>query len=173
MIVDKLNVQELPFVMFDDRKRLPSSPCIYVVISKESRVLYIGRSINTAQRWDSLHKYEALKQLDGVKIAYLEIDESLLHSVEKALIAWFKPPLNETDKRTPKGIEMLRRQKGLTQAQVAQALSVDVSTVRNWEKSREGKKMFERVAKLCNLLDCEPVDLYEEEQTAGEGGNNG
>ena len=60
-------------------------------------------------------------------------------------------------------VAKLREEKGLTQRQIAQALDVDVSTVRNWEKSRDGVKMFSRVAKLCELFDCQPVDLFEEE----------
>lgn len=61
-------------------------------------------------------------------------------------------------------IGKLREEKGLTQRQIAETLGVDVSTVRNWEKSREGVKMFVRVAKLCELFDCQPVDLFEEEE---------
>ncbi|RUT03638.1 hypothetical protein DSM106972_052770 [Dulcicalothrix desertica PCC 7102] len=123
--------------------------------------MYVGRSINASQQRESDQKYNALKNLEGVKISYLEVEESLLYSVEKALLAYFKPPLNETDKHTPRGIEALRRQKGLTQSQVAKALGIDVSTVRNWEKSRDGTKMFMRVADLCELFNCNPRDLYE------------
>jgi transcriptional regulator with XRE-family HTH domain len=60
-------------------------------------------------------------------------------------------------------IARLRKAKGLTQRQVADALDVDVSSVRNWEKSRDGVNMFVRVAKLCRLLDCSAEDLYEDE----------
>ena len=58
-------------------------------------------------------------------------------------------------------IAKLREAKGLTQRQIAQALDIDVSTVRNWEKSRDGVKMFARVDGLCKLLNCQPSDLYE------------
>ncbi|MEP1057713.1 MULTISPECIES: helix-turn-helix domain-containing protein [Cyanophyceae] len=60
-------------------------------------------------------------------------------------------------------VAKLREEKGLTQRQIAEALGVDVSTVRNWEKSRDGVKMFVRVAKLCNLFECQPDDLFEDE----------
>ena len=65
-------------------------------------------------------------------------------------------------------IAKLREEKGLTQRQIAENLGVDVSTVRNWEKSREGVKMFMRVAKLCELFDCRPVDLFEEEKAVND-----
>ncbi len=61
-------------------------------------------------------------------------------------------------------VAKLREEKGLTQRQIAETLNVDVSTVRNWEKSRDGVKMFVRVAKLCELFDCQPTDLFEEEK---------
>lgn len=64
-------------------------------------------------------------------------------------------------------IAKLREAKGLTQRQISEALGVDVSTVRNWEKSRDGVKMFVRVAKLCELFDCQPADLFEEEELDG------
>lgn len=65
-------------------------------------------------------------------------------------------------------IAQLREEKGLTQRQIAETLGVDVSTVRNWEKSREGVKMFVRVAKLCKLFNCQPVDLFEEEKVSND-----
>jgi putative transcriptional regulator len=55
----------------------------------------------------------------------------------------------------------LREAKGLTQRQVADALNVDPSTVRNWERNREGTSMIVRVAKLCDLFECSPWDLVE------------
>ncbi|MGB3208703.1 MAG: helix-turn-helix transcriptional regulator [Crinalium sp.] len=61
-------------------------------------------------------------------------------------------------------IAKLREERDLTQRQIAEALGIDVSTVRNWEKSRDGVKMFVRVAKLCELLGCQPRDLFEEEK---------
>jgi len=61
-------------------------------------------------------------------------------------------------------IAKLREEKNFTQRQVAEALGVDVSTVRNWEKSRDGVQMFVRVAKLCELFGCRPTDLFAEEK---------
>ena len=56
----------------------------------------------------------------------------------------------------------LRESKGLTQRQIAQELGVDVSTVRNWEKGRDGVRTFVRIARLCRLFDCSPEDLFAE-----------
>jgi len=66
-------------------------------------------------------------------------------------------------------IAKLREEKNMTQRQIAEALGVDVSTVRNWEKGRDGVKMFIRVAKLCELFNCSPSELYELEEDGGDG----
>lgn len=58
----------------------------------------------------------------------------------------------------------LREEKGMTQRQVADALSVDPSTVRNWERNRAGTAMIVQVARLCDLFDCSPWDLVELDQ---------
>jgi DNA-binding XRE family transcriptional regulator len=58
-------------------------------------------------------------------------------------------------------IAELRNSKRLTQREVADLLEVDTSTVRNWEKNREGASMFIKVAKLCDLFECSPWDLVD------------
>ncbi|MBD2563964.1 MULTISPECIES: helix-turn-helix domain-containing protein [Nostoc] len=164
-----INPLVLPSVSLKERSQLPTTPCIYFAIDSNEVVQYIGRSINPAQRWVSHHKRQALSNHTGVRIAYLEVEVNLLHWVELALIRWFNPPLNYSvefnELNSCDGyvsrIAKLREEKNLTQRQIAEALGLDVSTVRNWEKSRDGVKMFVRVAKLCELLNCEPKDLYE------------
>ncbi len=53
----------------------------------------------------------------------------------------------------------LRKAKGLTQAEVAKAINVDVSTVRNLERDRSGSEYLLRVINLCNTLGCDIKDL--------------
>ncbi|RUS93137.1 hypothetical protein DSM106972_097310 [Dulcicalothrix desertica PCC 7102] len=54
----------------------------------------------------------------------------------------------------------LRKLKNLTQRQLALLVGVDTSTIRNWEKDRDGTKTFVKIAKLCKVLDCSPKDLF-------------
>ena len=61
------------------------------------------------------------------------------------------------------GILKLRLKKGLTQKQLADRLDMTETALANWERGRSGKKMFERFAILCNLLECSPKDLIGEE----------
>ncbi|MBC7883243.1 MAG: helix-turn-helix domain-containing protein [Anaerolineae bacterium] len=51
---------------------------------------------------------------------------------------------------------------GLTQAQLALRLGVTEDTVANWESGRTGVEWFRRVAKLCDVLECSPSDLFSE-----------
>ncbi len=55
----------------------------------------------------------------------------------------------------------LRKQKNLTQRQLADLIGVDPSTIRNWERDRGGIETFVRLAKLCQVLQCNPTDLFE------------
>lgn len=55
----------------------------------------------------------------------------------------------------------LRKELGLTQRQLADAVGVTESTISNWEKNRNGVEWFERVAKLCSTLKCEPNQLID------------
>lgn len=55
----------------------------------------------------------------------------------------------------------LRLTKGLTQAEVAKAINVDVSTVRNLEKDRTGNDTILRIVKLLATLDCDVQDFNE------------
>lgn len=58
----------------------------------------------------------------------------------------------------------LRKRRGLTQRQVADLVGVDPSTVRNWERDRGGVESFVKFAKLCQVLECTPSDLFEAQE---------
>lgn len=53
----------------------------------------------------------------------------------------------------------LRDRHGYTQRELALYLGVTDTTVANWEKGRSGLEWFERIANLCQLLDCTPQQL--------------
>jgi putative transcriptional regulator len=63
----------------------------------------------------------------------------------------------------------LRKRLNLTQRELALAVGVTEATIRNWENNRNGVDWFERVAKLCDLLQCSPSDLFEVQSTTDEG----
>ena len=66
-------------------------------------------------------------------------------------------------------ISVLRKRQDLTQRQLAEQVGVTESTVRNWERDRNGVEWFERVANLCEALGCSPRDLVRYVDAAEEG----
>ena len=59
-------------------------------------------------------------------------------------------------------ISELRQRKGLTQKNLADKLGMTVTGIQNWERGRSSRKHLERVAKLCEALDCSVFDLQQE-----------
>ena len=57
-------------------------------------------------------------------------------------------------------IRELREKAGLTQSQLAKALGVGETTIRNWEQGRAGDRL-QQLALLCSVLECQPGDLLE------------
>ena len=55
----------------------------------------------------------------------------------------------------------LRQQAGMTQRELAIALDVTESTVRNYEKGRHSLKSLEIFVSLCRIFDCKPEDLLD------------
>lgn len=60
-------------------------------------------------------------------------------------------------------IAELRGKVGLTQRELADAVGVDPSTIRNLETNRAGVKPLEKFVKMCEVLSCAPEELIEYE----------
>ncbi len=76
------------------------------------------------------------------------------------------------EKRAVSRIAELREAKGLTQAELARIIGVDISTVRNLERSRTGISAILRVVNLCQVFDCEAKDLIKYLDVEETGINN-
>lgn len=73
------------------------TPGIYLAIDAAPEVKYVGRTKSLWRRWNVSrhHRYNQLLAKGDIRIAWIEISDSkLLPEIEKALINWFKPPLN-------------------------------------------------------------------------------
>jgi hypothetical protein len=73
--------------------QLPRLAAIYFVVTGACEVLYIGKAKNLYQRWVNHHISKKVNPAE-VSIAYLEVDESLIHTLEFEYIGHFHPPLN-------------------------------------------------------------------------------
>lgn len=123
-------------------------------MSENGKILYIGRSINLASRWNDHHRYSELKDIKNVRIAWLECnDESLLPQIEEAMIKHFSPYLNRTSlsKSKPKAkfkrsktkvrkpyadklIQVIKQARGRNSLLTfRKSLGVSLATVQMWE----------------------------------------
>lgn len=90
-----LNLNSLPSVPLERRNELPQIACIYLALDRNKVVQYVGKTARLRSRWEAHHKGVDLALQGGIEIAYVEVSNiELLPAVEKALIQYFKPPLN-------------------------------------------------------------------------------
>lgn len=94
---ETIDISVLPSVPLGQRSKLPQAAGIYFAIDSAGQIQYIGKSVNLRNRWGLHHRINQLERIGGVRIAWLEVEEtSLLTSIEAALINWFAPSLNRT-----------------------------------------------------------------------------
>ncbi len=63
------------------------------------------------------------------------------------------------EKNALSNVAELRERAGLSQTQLAALMGVDTNTIRNWERGRSGLDWFVKLARLCEILECDPKDL--------------
>jgi excinuclease UvrABC nuclease subunit len=92
-----IELKSLPAIALEEKAKLPPHPGIYFAIDSLGTVQYIGLAINVRNRWNNHHRFNQLKLIGGVRIAYLYVDApELLPEIETALIQHFQPLLNFT-----------------------------------------------------------------------------
>ncbi|MGC9524776.1 MAG: GIY-YIG nuclease family protein [Limnospira sp.] len=76
---------------------LPHASGIYLVLTSDGKVIYIGQSQNIYRRWNSgHHKLAQILSLYGtdIYIQWVELPEWLLNRAENAAFEFYKPILN-------------------------------------------------------------------------------
>lgn len=105
-----VNPLELPSRPLSLRNKLPNCPAIYFVISESDEILYIGKSINLANRWVQHHRFNQVSLYPNARIAWLQTNEiELLEQIESSLIESFKPELNRSKVPEPGKISTLKQ----------------------------------------------------------------
>lgn len=127
-----VSIPDLPFVPFSELETLPSGPGIYFALAPDGEVLYIGRSVNIAQRWVGHHRAGQLGEMGCTTLAWLTISETeLLPEIERGMIAHFMPSLNDSPPAPHGGrlrellaqhLARLIRESGKSKAQLAREL---------------------------------------------------
>lgn len=172
---ETIDLSELPHVLLDSRDSLPIFGGVYIVFDSNQKVLYVGRSENIRARWINHQRYADLKAMKcgsvclsylppqnfHIKIAWIEVKSSLHRYVAEAvLIDWFKPVLNSVPGVINKPLAQLRIRAGLRAVDVGYHLSINESTVRNWEKGRTIPTVtFTQIDKLMELYNCSYEEL--------------
>ncbi|KST68107.1 GIY-YIG nuclease family protein [Mastigocoleus testarum] len=100
MIVPKaVKPKLLPSIRLDNLEKLPEIAAIYFVLNDKEEVLYIGKTENIKQKWNSNAKQELLKVTRNAIITYFPVASAdSLNQIETTLIKWFKPEYNVTEK---------------------------------------------------------------------------
>ncbi len=107
MKLSNFNLSELPYVDFMQLEKLPTCSAIYFAIDSQNRVLYVGLSVNLAERWKTHHRLYQLKEIhenSPVRIAWLVWTEEDLSTAEKYFIERYQPLLNGTKIKIAKTI---------------------------------------------------------------------
>jgi len=139
---------QLPSVPLESRAMLPKTPGIYFAIDSQGTIQYIGRSVDINQRWKQHHRCDQLEKVGEVQIAWLEVsDTRLLSPIEKALIKWFRPPLNSEPLPSPK---LPTSSDSKTQGRIRNAIRKllmenDISAYQFWKETQIGQKTAYRL----------------------------
>jgi predicted GIY-YIG superfamily endonuclease len=99
MLLENINLSELPSVYLLDKDQLPNCAAIYFVSDSKGQILYIGRTINLVARWREHHRFKQLKRFnrkDRINISWINCNNHInsLSTIENELINLYKPPLN-------------------------------------------------------------------------------
>ncbi|MEH2075756.1 MAG: GIY-YIG nuclease family protein [Nostoc sp.] len=99
MLLENINLSELPSVYLLDKDRLPNCAAIYFVSDSKSQIIYIGRTVNLVERWKAHHRFNQLKRFNrknNLNISWLTCnrDVETLSNLENEFIKLYKPPLN-------------------------------------------------------------------------------
>ncbi|MEH2373247.1 GIY-YIG nuclease family protein [Nostoc sp.] len=99
MLLENINLSELPSVYLLDKHRLPNCAAIYFVSDSKGQIIYIGRTINLVERWKAHHRFNQLKRFNrknSLNISWISCnrDVETLSKLENEFINLYKPPLN-------------------------------------------------------------------------------
>ena len=101
-ILNNFRLEQLPYVEFLKKERLPQTAGIYFAVDNEYKIWYIGKAQNLRARWIGHHRYDQLRKINQkipLKLLWLSCnrDETTLTELEKYFIDGYHPFLNQTN----------------------------------------------------------------------------
>jgi excinuclease UvrABC nuclease subunit len=89
------DLSQLPWLPLDQRQDLPDVPAVYLVLTGDGQVLYIGKTASLQGRWKGHHRQIQFDRIGKVRLAWIEVEtEEFLGEVEQLLIEHFSPVMN-------------------------------------------------------------------------------
>lgn len=146
---ESLDLATLPSLPLSERKQLPATPCVYFAMSNGS-VQYIGRSINLKTRWSAHHHYHDLAT-DSCIAWILVSDPSLLPQIERALINWFNPPLNNFSAVYDSPEDQFLNKKVPSSTKTIAVLPSDLRRIKALRKPNEN--LYMTVNRILNIIE--------------------
>lgn len=105
MKLSNFDLFKLPYVDLTQLEKLPTCSAIYFAIDSQNRILYVGLSLNLAERWKTHHRLYQLKEIhekNAVRIAWLVWTKEDLSTAERYFIDLYQPLLNGTKVKNSK-----------------------------------------------------------------------
>ncbi|HEY9874498.1 MAG TPA: GIY-YIG nuclease family protein [Candidatus Obscuribacterales bacterium] len=159
--IQGLDLSTLPSLSLSKKGELPRVPAIYFCISESDEILYIGRTINLASRWQQHHRYSQLQTMGQVKLAWLQVSSpAYLPDMEKALIMRYKPRLNRfSNKRIVRA--KVEPEQGIAQSEIIQgAVSDTESTLATFRVDKTKWDTFKAYAGNASHVLNRLIDAY-------------
>lgn len=79
MSIEAVNPLTLPSLSLQERRSLPECAAVYFVLNSSDEILYIGGTVNLAQRWLAHHRwYQLVEMGDDIRLAWLECSDTVL-----------------------------------------------------------------------------------------------
>jgi DNA-binding XRE family transcriptional regulator len=161
--IARLDPFSLPSVPLDQRDKLPDVSGIYFALL-DTKILYIGKSVNLQKRWQIHHRINQIRLLGNVSISwfhFIETEDLALERAEDLCIRYFKPTLNGTitpvtnthtlQKVFGHRLVRLRKDRGITQEELSFRVGVSVMTVGRWERGEYGPE-FDKLEALAKAI---------------------
>jgi hypothetical protein len=150
LIPEQINIADLPSIPIAERRNLPDISGVYLALSKDNQVLYVGQSKSVRSRWRQHSKEKEIKPFCE-RIAWIPVEDGQRLEVEKNLINVFKPDFNLDVGRKPSGDEP--RHMFNTR--------LDVKTIQDLDAMAE--RFENRSAALDGIMDYLKVNNFERE----------
>lgn len=173
MDITQINPLNLPSVELENRETLPNTQGIYFAIDSNNQILYIGESkcLNTRWKGENHHRYNQLKVLDKIKLAYMPISETnKLKIIEEKLIQKHQPVLNwkrRKQEKTKYGVRIKLKElrdnhpESPTQRFIGDLLGMTESNYRKMEQNKFDSWKVDYLDKLMKFYKCTWDDILE------------